>query len=74
MLEVLHTHEARLIDTIYRRALVLQQRLLYQPEQELKRQVEQFMKEVAEEQKLYDDQWKPGEKKQVSLSKSQLLQ
>ncbi|MEW5958054.1 MAG: hypothetical protein AB1801_10045 [Chloroflexota bacterium] len=74
MLQSLQSREQNPLDLARRRALVLQQRLLKQPEQQVKPIVDQFMKDLKVEQEMYNRQLEFGRKQQVSLGTNALVQ
>lgn len=74
MLQALQTREQTYVDIVRRRVLVLQQRLLNQPEAQVKAVFEQFTKDVKIEQEMYNRQTEFGQKSKVSLGASTMLQ
>lgn len=74
MLQSLQNREEHMVETIHRRAMTLQKRLINQPEPEVKELFERFMKELQLEQEQYQRQREPGRRKKVSLNVSALVQ
>ena len=73
MLQSLQSREQSPLDAVRRRALVLQQRLLKQPEQQIKTIVDQFMKEVKVEQEMYSRQLEFGQVQDISLGANTMV-
>lgn len=73
-LQTFREQEKSYLDITRRRAMVLQQRLLNQPESMVTTIFDQFMKDLKVEQDLYDQQLKLGQEQKVSLSAEAMLQ
>lgn len=73
-LESLHKEEQGLLELAYRRALVLQQRLLNQPDGEITAVFDQFLKDMEQEEEEYNRRREAGEALDISLGASKLVQ
>jgi hypothetical protein len=74
MLQALQTQEKSPLDIIRRRALVLQQRLINQPEKQVKAIADQFTKDLKTEQELYNRQTEFGRENKIALNASNMIQ
>jgi hypothetical protein len=74
MLQSMQGEENGYADVIHRRALVLQQRMLGRPEGQATGIFDQFLKDLKVEREKYDRQTKFGEKKEISLGASAMVQ
>ncbi len=74
MLGALQTQEQGAIDIARRRATVLQQRLLKQPESEVKAVFDQFIQDLKVEQKTYNGQMEFGQEHKISLGANAMVQ
>lgn len=74
MLQSMQGEERGYIDVIHRRALVLQQRMMGCPEEQVNEIFDQFLKDLKVEREKYDRQTKFGIKKKISLGASAMVQ
>jgi hypothetical protein len=74
MLQDFQDQEETLLDTLRRRALVLQQRLLNQPENGVNAIFDEFMDDLEDEEKEYERQREVGEEPDISLGGNVILQ
>jgi hypothetical protein len=74
LLQSMQIREESLIETIRRRAMTLQKRLVNQPEAQVKEVLDKFIKEVEQEQEQYNRQRELGRRKKVSLNVGALVQ
>ena len=74
LLQSMQIREENLVETIRRRAITLQKRLVNQPETQVKEVLDKFIKEVQLEQEQYNRQREPGRRQKVSLNVSALVQ
>jgi len=74
MLQALQTQEKSPLDIIRRRALVLQQRLINQPEKQVNAIADQFLKDLKTEQELYNRQTEFGRENKIALNASNMIQ
>jgi hypothetical protein len=70
----LQSQEEGHVDRAYRRALVLQQRLLRCPEKLVKAVFDRFVRDLKVEREAYDRQMRFGERKKVGLGANLLVQ
>jgi hypothetical protein len=74
MLQALQTQEKSPLDIARRRAMVLQQRLINQPEKQVKAIADQFMKDLKIEQELYNRQMEFGQENEIALNATSMIQ
>lgn len=74
VLQSMQNREEHLIETVHRRAMTLQKRLMNQPETQVKEIFDRFIKDVQQEQEQYQRQREPGWEKKVSVNASTLVQ
>jgi hypothetical protein len=74
MLQAVQTQEKSPLDIIRRRAMVLQQRLINQPEKQVKAIADQFTKDLKTEQELYNRQMEFGRENKIALNASNMIQ
>ncbi len=74
MMQDIQDQEEGLLDLVYRRSLVLQQRLLNQPEKETNTIFDQFIEDLKKEEDEYDRQRDVEKEPEISLSENVLVQ
>lgn len=73
MLQEMQQREMHLLDLIRRRVLILQQRLIRQPEDQLKVIFDRFQQDIELEEKAYNQDREFGKKPEIALSVEELV-
>lgn len=74
MLQEWHSKEQSRLDIVLRRVMVLQQRMLNRPQEQLNTIFDQFQKDIEEEEEAYNKQRAFGQVQKIALSNQAMIQ